>query len=91
MNTYATGTKVTITGTFKDINNALVDPTTVTAQIQLPDNEIIDISDTLVNDSTGVYSVSYTPVLGGGHKYKMEGSGNCEISAYGSFKARNDF
>ena len=43
-NSYAVGTQVTLTGTFTTQAGNLVDPTTVTAEVCLPDRQIIDVS-----------------------------------------------
>lgn len=90
-NSYTVGTKVTMTGTFKDINGALVDPTTVTAMVNLPDGSAVDITSTLSHLTTGVYTVTYIPTQPGGHDYRMQGTGNCQVASDGSFTATSLF
>ena len=89
--TYAVGTQVTLTGLFKDVSGALVDPTTVTAKLQLPDTSVVDLTSTVTKNSTGNYAATYTPVMPGGHSYQMQGTGNCTVAAYGSFVAEELF
>ena len=90
MNSYAIGTLVRVTGTFRDIITAnLVDPTTVTFTIALPTKELEAV--TVTKSSTGIYTADYTPVLKGNHVYKMLGNGTCQVGAYGTFNATGDF
>jgi hypothetical protein len=90
-NSYTVGTKVTMTGTFRDVSGALVDPTTVTAMVNLPDGSVVDISSTLINVSVGVYTVTYVPTQAGGHDYRIQGTGNCQVASDGSFNATSLF
>lgn len=90
-NNYAVGTQVTMTGLFKDAAGNLIDPTVVTAKISLPDTAVVDLTATLVHNSLGNYAATYTPVIAGGHSYQMQGTGNCQVAAYGSFIAEELF
>jgi hypothetical protein len=89
--TYAAGTQVTMTGLFKDVNGALVDPTTVSAKISLPSGAIVDLTSSVVKNSIGNYSAVYTPVVAGGFNYQMQGTGNCAVAAYGAFNVAEPF
>lgn len=86
---YAVGTLVTLQGTFKDLNGALVDPTAVEVEVIQPNRAIFACAATRA--SQGVYTALFTPTLIGGHSYKFQGTGNCQISAFGDFLVTGRF
>lgn len=88
-NSYAVGTLVTLTGTFKDLAGTLTDPSTVECEVKTPDGEVTALSVTRV--SLGVYNATFTPVLIGGHSYKFQGTGACQVAAFSSFNATGQF
>jgi hypothetical protein len=89
MNNYGIGTQVRVQGTFKDLSGNLIDPTTVTFSIALP-NKAIETAPT-THVSLGVYTADYIPTVKGNHVYKMHGEGACQVTAFGSFNATGDF
>lgn len=91
MNSYIVGTLVQIDGTFADSQGTPVDPTQVTAEVRLPGGTIVILTGQVQRISTGVYSVDYTPTVGGVHQYRMAGTGAVVAAGEGSFQAVTAF
>jgi hypothetical protein len=69
------GDVVTRTVTVTDaVTQALVDPTTVTCTIILPDGSTTPA--TVIRKSQGLYQFSYTPTVTGMHRFNWQGVGN---------------
>ncbi len=86
---YPIGTQITLQGTFKDIAGNLIDPTTVTCVVRTPDRE--EVSPSVTHASLGVYTANFTPSIIGGHSYKFQGTGNCQVAAFNNFQATGIF
>lgn len=82
---YTTNTLVRIAATFNTIGGVLIDPSSFTMKIRLPDNTIIDLSASVVHDSIGSYHVDYIPLIIGNFTYEWIGTGNMQISKLGQF------
>ena len=91
MNQYIVGTLVTMTVTFRDANGSLVDPTTVTAEIRLPDQTVVDLTSGIAHPSTGVYSANYLTSQNGLHQYRFNGAGTVKAAQEGAFTAQTSF
>jgi hypothetical protein len=73
---YAVGQQAHLTATFKDVNGALFDPTTVTATITKPDGTAAAGSPfTAVRDSIGQFHYDYTTTVAGIHQWFFTGTG----------------
>jgi len=88
---YNEGTLITLTAVFKDTAGTEADPTTVTFRLKKPDETVIvyvyGTDAELVKDSTGNYSVGYTPDMGGDFIYRWEGTGAVEVAGESTFSA----
>lgn len=67
------GTQITIYGEFRDEDGVLTDPSTVKSQIRTPAGTETEISNT--NESTGVFSATYTPTVAGTYVYRWHSTG----------------
>lgn len=82
--TYEIGDGVRLACTFTDaINGALVDPTTVTLALRLPDGTTPTTSP--VKDSTGKYFFDFTTTLAGVHWFRWAGTGSFASASEGAF------
>ncbi len=70
---YKVGTRVRITATFRDYNDALVSPT-VAASYEKPDGTLVT-GVSLTNPSTGVYVFNIDTDMSGVWKYRATASG----------------
>lgn len=61
-------------------------PSTLTAKILLPDNTIVDLTSSIVNDASGEFHVDYTPVDVGVFTYQWLATGNVKVSAINQFR-----
>lgn len=89
-NAYDIGALVRLTGTFKDIDGAVTDPTTVTVTVVDPLGTSTDYSPT--KDSTGVYhyDLDLTGATAGTWRYKFQGTGACQAAEWASFYVEKD-
>lgn len=69
---YTTGQTVTLKATFRDIAEALIDPSTVDLTIEDPDGNLT--TPTPTNPSTGVYEHQLTLTIEGNWDYRYEGT-----------------
>jgi hypothetical protein len=83
---YTTNTMVRIAANFNTIGGILIDPSSFTMKIRLPDNTITDLSASVVRDSIGSYYVDYIPITIGNFTYEWIGTGNMQISKLGQFE-----
>lgn len=91
MNTYTDGELVKCTGTFKDENDVVADPSTVTFVYETPAGAVTELvygtDAEVVKDSTGVYYVNLdTTGVPGTWKYRFFSSGNGQAAAQSKFK-----
>lgn len=68
------GAPVRLSAQFTDSTNTLVDPTTVTLWLNLPDQTTTSLA--AVRDSTGVYHYDYTPTQTGTFDFWFAGTGS---------------
>ena len=89
-NEYAVGTQVTMQAVFRDIvTGNLVNPTTVECKVMQPNREVVVC--TANNVSTGTFTATFTPSIIGGHSYKFQGTGNCQVADFDAFNATGLF
>jgi hypothetical protein len=91
MNTYPVGTTVELDATFQDSSGNVADPANTHAQIITPTGAIQDVSQSLVRNSVGVYSLQYVPTVAGLHQYRITGDGPFSAANEGSFYAQTSF
>jgi hypothetical protein len=72
MNEYELGTTVRLTSEFRDLDNELIDPTTVTLTIDRPDGTVVSVIP-VNNPSIGSYNANYTTTVTGEHAYTWKG------------------
>lgn len=89
MNIYFTGTEVELDCTFKDKLGVLIDPSTVTGEIELPDETIL--TPTVTRISQGLYKMIYTTVQKGSHFYRFAATGSAIIAAEAEFFVETSF
>lgn len=90
MNQYVPGQQVELDITFTNLLGVLTDPTTVTAEVLLPDGTVSAL--TVTHPSTGLYSALYTPpFLTGFYRYRFQGVGNLVAAAEGIFNVATSF
>jgi len=70
------GTTDTSRVEFRDINGALADPTTVTAEVKKPDGSVTSAPITIVNSAVGVYDFYVATDAAGMWYLVITGSGN---------------
>ena len=87
--TYDIGDTRRLQATFKDINQALTDPTTVTFKMVEPDGAVttyvFGTDSELVKDSTGVFHVDWPITKQGRHSWSMAGTGTVAQKEEGEF------
>ena len=89
-NEYAIGTQVTMQATFTDaVTGNLTNPTTVSCVVMQPDRS--QVACTANNVTTGIYTATFIPTQIGGHNYKFQGTGNCQVAGFDSFNATGLF
>lgn len=79
---YLIGDLARLTVTFRDLEGALVDPTTVTLTIQDPAN-VETTPGSIVNDSTGVYHYDLNLTAAGTWFYRWTGTGAAQAAQEG--------
>jgi len=84
MNEYEVGTTIKADVTFRDEDDALYDPTTVTAFVEQPDGTIYTVV-TITNPSVGYYYFHYTILSEGDHMYQFTGVTGSISSVESSF------
>lgn len=72
-NSYANGNLVRLLGQVKDVNQTLIDATTVVFTVTLPDTTTSTPS--VVHDSMGIYHSDFTTTQTGTHTYKFVSTG----------------
>jgi len=72
-NSYANGNVVRMLGQIKDVNQTLIDATTVVVTVTLPDTTTSTPS--VTHDSVGNYHADYTTTQTGTHTYKFVSTG----------------
>jgi len=83
INSYLVGNEVQLNASFTNSSGALVDPTTITVQIQDPSGNLSSYAAS--KTSVGVYYYTYTPSLTGAYFYVFTGSGAVVAAAQGQF------
>jgi len=79
MSHYNIGDTIRVKATFKDADDALSDPSTVTVTVYEPDGTETDYTLTgggVQKESTGVYYADITPTQAGIHWYRFSSTGN---------------
>lgn len=87
INAYDKGDKIRIQGTFKDIDGALVDPTTVTFTAKDPDGTISTL--TTVRSSVGVYYADLSLTKAGTYFYRSVGTAPAVAAEEGEIFVRD--
>lgn len=86
MATYDIGDVVKLTGTFRDVDGDLANPTTVTLTVLEPDGTTSTPSAS--SSSTGIYTATVTIDQSGTWRYRWEGTGDVVTAEEGSFDVR---
>lgn len=73
ISTFDIGALARLTGTYTDINGALVDPTTASVSVKAPDGTVTTATPS--KDSTGIYHYDFQTTLWGNHFYRFTGTG----------------
>jgi hypothetical protein len=73
-----------------DYSNVPVDPTAVTAKVKKPDGTVVDITSTVIKQSTGVYRADYLPVDVGIYEYEFIGTGSVQVPGVKTFEVRSE-
>ena len=81
MNTFSLGSRIRLSANFKDLNNADIDPTTVTLLIKKPDGTIQTESNTPAKDAVGKYHFDITLSQVGDYFYRYECDGTAIAQA----------
>jgi hypothetical protein len=77
-NSYAVGSVVRMLVQIKDVNQLLVDATTVVITLTLPDTTTS--TPTVLHDAVGIYHADYTTVQTGTHSYKGVSTGVVSVA-----------
>jgi ribosomal protein L21E len=95
MNHYEVGDAVRVTVTFRDLNGAVADPTTVVAKYRRETDAVTTktygTDAEVVRDSLGVYHIDITPSAAGTWHARFAGTGAVIAAAELSFLARSNF
>lgn len=84
MNSYFIGQAVELRVEFRDADDALADPTTVTAKVRDPAGTVTALSHS--HDDTGLYSASVTVDAPGVWWYRFAGTGDVIAAAEAEFE-----
>src|SRR5665213_2657424 len=85
-NQYTVGTLVRVSVVVTvAAGGAAIDPSAVTLAMELPDSSLVDLTGSIVHDSTGNYHADYAPSLFGLFQYEWTGTGAAQVSQVGSF------
>lgn len=88
-NTYQIGQRPILTGTFKDENGTLADPTTVVCKVKDPagTETTYAVADGITNPSTGVYEFELPEALSqaGRWYYRFDGTGALDAGGEADF------
>lgn len=90
MNSYIVGTRVALVASFTTEDGTLADPTSVTAEIILPDSTIVQLPQPFPQ-STGVWETTFLTTVAGLHQFRFAGTGALSAAAEGSFYAQTAF
>jgi hypothetical protein len=82
-NSYIIGNILVLSGVFKTAAGVLIDPTTVTLNVRLPDGTTV--TPAVTHDSTGMYHANYQPAIGGIFYYRFVGTGAAIAAAQQQF------
>lgn len=89
MDNYNAGNVAQLTATFTDLNNNLVDPTTVICIVQTPDNVKTTYTSSttpaIVRASLGVYNLALSLVEVGTYIYRFSGTGSVIAAGFNTF------
>lgn len=83
---YDVGDVAQLTGTFRDVANALVDPTTTACVVKKPDGTSVSLTTTRA--SLGVYTAALTIDQTGVYWYRFTGTGAVAASGEKSLRVR---
>lgn len=84
--TYYVGQEIEVTASMRDLNGALADPTTVTAEVRDPKGNRTLTGAT--KTSTGVYATVFVPDKGGEWWYRFLGTGALEAAVEGTVEVQ---
>lgn len=87
MRSYALGTVVRITGTFRNASGEPTDPTARTLRVQAPDGTVTSHTDA-TSSATGVWIKDITPTQEGTYQYRWTGTGAVAAEDENSFRIR---
>lgn len=90
MNTHDIGDRVRVTCTFKNLDDVLTSPTTVTAEMLAP-GATVPTTPTVTAGSTGVYYVEVDAALAGIYRLRFEGTGALVAAAEHAFSVRRSY
>ena len=92
-NEYVSGTRVELTATFTDINNAPIDPVTVTFKYLDPidgaEVELVFGASAITNPGVGVYKLLLDVASEGMWIWRAEGTDTPQIAEDGTFKVKS--
>lgn len=80
---YDIGDKVRVSGTFKDVDDNLVDPSAVVIKFKAPDTTIT--TPAVSHPGTGIYYADQSITAPGKWFYRIESTGTGQAAAEGSF------
>lgn len=83
------GTLRDIVVNFADSAGNPVDPDTVTAEIKLPDDTVVQLA--VIKEEVGQYSAAFTPTLNGLHRWRFDGDSAAPVTIEDSFMAQSMF
>lgn len=86
MNTYTANTLIALTGMFtQTANGNAIAPTSVICRITDPSGTVTDLSTSLTNPLTGIYTANYLASLVGIYTYEFIGTGSAQVSGLSQF------
>lgn len=93
MESYDKLARITLTGTFKDSQGNLADPTSVTLIIMAPDGTVDNFSGgDIIHDSLGVYHMNFDDHdQAGTWYYRFEGTGAVQAGGDKGFKILSSY
>lgn len=88
INVYQKGDLARVSGIFKDLAGALIDPSTIALKVTKPSGTTTAYTfagGTVIKDSTGNYHVDVSVTEGGPWFYKWETTGTGQAAEHGEF------
>lgn len=88
MSSYNRDTEVELTGTFRDTDDNLVDPTAVTCEVRAPG--AATVSNAATRASVGVYTFAQMLDASGTWYYRFKGTGTVKVAAWQEITVLDD-